>query len=150
MTIPGFRKRTVEVDLAVAIDTSASTDEELLAKVVSEILGVMKQVPKFKIAIWTFDHVVREDSFTILQSGVQDALEIIRPFLGRIEGGGATLFEENWEFMKRRRIRPKGFLIGTDGLPNASWGDPVYCPTMFLIINEAVIKAPFGLSIQYE
>lgn len=150
MTLPGFRKRTTEVDLAIAIDTSASTDEALLAKVISEILGVMRQVPKFKIAIWTFDHMVREDSFTILQSGAQNALEIIRPFLGRMEGGGATLFESNWEFMKRKHIRPKGFLMGTDGLPNNTWGDPTYCPTMFLIINEANIKAPFGMSIQYE
>ncbi len=53
--------------------------------------------------------------------------------------------------MKEKRIRPKAFILATDGEPNGDdWGDPVYCPTLFLIINNQIKRAPFGRSVMYE
>jgi predicted metal-dependent peptidase len=150
-SIPGFRKRTQSLDLAMAIDTSGSMTMEELATVVSEILGLLRQMPGLTITLWTFDHHVYENSVMTIRNTDRNAIEAIKPFLVKMEGGGGTMFESNWDFMKRKRIKPKVFLMATDGLPNRSWGDPSYCRTIFMIFNENKgIRAPFGKTVHYE
>lgn len=148
--IPGFRKKVEEFDLAIAIDTSMSIGLETLTKALSEVYAIIKQLPKFRIAIWTFDSDVYENSYKIITSRDGKGFSSMEPFLKSVDGGGGTLFESNWTFMRERRIRPKAFIMITDGLPNDTWGEATYCPTLFVIINERNIRAPFGQTVAYE
>jgi hypothetical protein len=66
------------------------------------------------------------------------------------EGGGGTMFECNWDYMKEEGIQPKFFLMFTDGIPGNTWGDENYCDSMFLIHGPTEIKPPFGMYVHYE
>ena len=67
-----------------------------------------------------------------------------------VKGGGGTLFEANWEFMKEHGIEPKRFIMFTDGQPGGGWGDEDYCETLFIIHGSDSITAPFGQTAHYK
>lgn len=152
--IPGFRVKGNEYDLTIAVDTSGSINAETLSKVMGEVLGMMKQLVNVKIGIFAFDQEVYKESFTKIESRTRSevGIQALMPFLNVIKGGGGTMFETIWEFLDERKVRPKILLVLTDGYPNNSWGNPSYCPTLFLIVNEQNpnIRAPFGTTIYYE
>jgi predicted metal-dependent peptidase len=59
-------------------------------------------------------------------------------------GGGGTEFMVNWDYMKEHQIQPKKFIMFTDGYPYGSWGDELYCDTVFIIHGNNTIVPPFG------
>jgi predicted metal-dependent peptidase len=131
------------IDIAVSIDASGSMSEEMLRDILSEVKGIMQTFRDFKLRLWTFDtKVYNEKEFT-----PENLDEIDTYDLG---GGGGTLFECNWEYMKSEGIEPQRFVMFTDGYPNSSWGEEFYCDTLFVIHGNTSIEAPFGVTAYYE
>jgi len=131
------------IDVAVSIDASGSMSETMLRDILSEIKGIMQTFRDFKLKVWTFDtQVYSHVDFT------PENIDDIDSY--PLKGGGGTLFECNWEYMKREGIEPQRFIMFTDGYPGGSWGDENYCDTLFVIHGTTKIVSPFGLTAYYE
>ncbi len=131
------------INIAISIDTSGSMTDEMLRDFLGEVKGIMETFQDFKLWLWTFDTQVY-NPVQFNSSNVHDILTYDP------KGGGGTLFEANWEFMKEQGIEPERFVMFTDGYPGGSWGDEYYCDTLFVIHGNDQIVAPFGLTAYYE
>ena len=143
------------VDVAVCIDTSGSMTNEMLRDFLSETKGIMETFDDFKLTLWTFDtQVYNPKVFT--PNNIDEIMEY------QPQGGGGTLFECNWEFMRDPAsagfgdvegigdsIEPKKFVMFTDGYPSSSWGEEDYCDTLFIVHGNTNIVAPFGMTAYY-
>lgn len=143
------------VDVAVCIDTSGSMTDEMLRDFLSETKGIMETFDDFKLTLWTFDtQVYNPKVFT--QNNIDEIMEY------NPQGGGGTMFECNWEFMRNPAaagfgdveglgdsIEPKKFVMFTDGYPCSTWGEEDYCDTLFIIHGNTNIVAPFGMTAYY-
>lgn len=155
--LPGQENENT-VDLAVSVDASGSMTEEMLRDLLSEVKGIMEQFEDFRLILWTFDtHVYNPKVFTPTNLD-----EIMDYTLG---GGGGTLFECNWEFMRDtsicrnlpedfpETIEPERFVMFTDGYPGNEWcpsGEEEYTDTLFVIHGSKNIEAPFGMTVYYD
>jgi predicted metal-dependent peptidase len=142
--LPGT-KEDVRVEAAVSIDCSGSMSEEMLRDLLSEVKGIMQQFQDFKLRVWCFDtRVYNEVLFT------PDNIDEIDEY--DIKGGGGTDFMCNWDYMKENDIMPERFIMMTDGYPCGSWGDDLYCDTLFLIHGDPThhLVGPFGMTAWYE
>ena len=131
------------IDIAIAIDASGSLSGPMLRDFISEVKGIMETFRDFKIKLWSFDTQV----YNFKEFTMENLDEIMDWSPG---GGGGTLFECNWEFMKREGIEPARFVMFTDGYPNSTWGDPDYCDTLFVVHGAPHITAPWGITAHYE
>lgn len=141
--LPG-QKDDVKVKAAVAIDCSGSMSDKMLRDLLSETKGIMEQFNDFELEVWCFDtRVYGHEKYTPENLDEIDEYEI--------KGGGGTDFMCNWTFMKENDICPERFIMMTDGEPNGSWGDPVYCDTLFLIHSDPNHRkeGPFGMTTWY-
>lgn len=146
------------VDVAVTIDTSGSMTTQMLQDFLSEVKGIMETFDDFKLTLWTFDtRVYNPQVFT--QNNIDEIMDYDP------QGGGGTLFECNWEFMRdpasagfgdvegiEDTIEPKKFVMFTDGYPCNGWcpaGDEEYCDTLFVVHGNTSIVAPFGMTAYY-
>lgn len=142
--LPGT-KEDVRVEAAIAIDNSGSMNDGMLRDLLSEVKGIMEQFPDFKLRVWCFDtQVYNEQVFT------PDNLDDIDTY--DLKGGGGTDFMVNWKYMKDNDIMPERFIMMTDGYPGGSWGDELYCETLFLIHGDPShhLVSPFGMTCWYE
>ena len=131
------------IDICVSIDASGSMSETMLRDILSEVKGIMQTFRDFRLKVWTFDtQVYSHVDFT------PENIDDIDSY--PLKGGGGTLFECNWEYMKRDGIEPQRFIMFTDGYPGGSWGDENYCDTLFVIHGNNKIVAPWGLTAYYE
>jgi predicted metal-dependent peptidase len=138
-------KEDVKVKAAVSIDCSGSMSEGMLRDLLSETKGIMQQFGDYELEVWCFDtRVYNYAKFTPENIDEVDEYEI--------KGGGGTDFTCNWDFMKENDIVPERFIMMTDGYPCGSWGDELYCDTLFLIHGDAAHRliAPFGMTAWYE
>ena len=131
------------VECTCAIDASGSTTKEMVTDFISEVKGIMEQWEDFKILIFCFDTEV----FNVYELTPENFDDI---YTYEIKGGGGTLFEAVYEYLKREEIEPNRLVFLTDGLPNQGWGDPDYCDTIFIIHSNSHIVAPYGLTCHYE
>lgn len=131
------------IDIAVSIDTSGSMTDEMLRDFLGEVKGIMEEFKDFKLTLWTFDTQVYNPKVFTMEN--LDEIMEYDP-----KGGGGTLFEANWEFMKEEGIEPQRFVMFTDGYPGGSWGDENYVDTLFVIHGSTSIEAPFGMTAYYE
>ena len=140
--LPGLLNENT-IDVAVAIDMSGSISNQQAKDMLSEVAGIMGQFNDFKIRLWCFDtKVYSYAEFTQDNACDLDDYEV--------KGGGGTLFEANYDFMKENEIEPKLFIMFTDGYPCGSWGDADYCETLFIIHGTDKIVAPFGQTVYYK
>jgi predicted metal-dependent peptidase len=140
--LPGMMNEET-IDVSIAIDMSGSISNEQASDFITEIKGIMQQFADFKINIWCFDtKVYNHQEFTSDNSEDIDEYQVV--------GGGGTLFEANWDFMKSNDIEPKKFIMFTDGYPGSSWGDEDYCDTLFVIHGTKSIVPPFGQVAYYD
>lgn len=133
------------IDIAVSIDMSGSISNKQAGDFLSEIKGIMDEYKDYKIKLWCFDtKVYNEQDFTA------DGGESLTDY--NVMGGGGTDFDANWRYMKEQGISPKKFIMFTDGYPCGSWGDDVYCDTVFIIHghHDKNLQAPFGATAHYE
>ena len=137
------RSPTKRIDVAVAIDTSGSINNEDIKAFLSEIAGIMYQYNDFKIDLWCFDTSVH--NAVVIEPSTLNEFYEYEP-----EGGGGTDFDVNWSHMKEENLTPRKFIMFTDGHPWDSWGDSEYCDTIFVIKDGQNIEAPFGVTVHYE
>jgi len=131
------------IDICIAIDMSGSIGDEQAKDFLTEIKGIMEEYKDFKIKLWCFDtRVYNEADF---DGYTMDEFSDYQPM-----GGGGTDFDVNWEYMKEHDINPKKFIMFTDGYPFGSWGDELYCDTVFIIHGNDSIVPPFGEYAYYE
>jgi predicted metal-dependent peptidase len=131
------------IDICVAIDMSGSIGDEQARDFLSEIKGIMQEYQEFNIKLWCFDTQVYNEAdynaYTITE------FDDYQP-----KGGGGTEFDANWDYMKEHDIQPKKFIMFTDGYPFGSWGDELYCDTVFIIHGNNTIVPPWGEYAYYE
>jgi predicted metal-dependent peptidase len=132
-----------EIDVCVAIDASGSMSNDMLRDILSEVKGIMDSYTNFRLHVWSFDTKVY-NATVFTQENLDDILD------WHVAGGGGTDFPCNWDFMKHNDIEPKYFVMFTDGYPCGSWGDDIYCDTMFVIHGSTTIQAPFGITTYYD
>lgn len=131
------------IDICVSIDMSGSISQQQAKDFLSEIAGIMSMYTDFKIRLWTFDTKVY--GYAEFDATNMDEFMEYVP-----QGGGGTMFECNWEFMKENEIEPERFVMFTDGYPCGTWGDPDYCDTVFIIHGPENIKPTFGAYAHYD
>ena len=140
--LPGMKEATT-IDIGISIDMSGSIGQEDATVFLSEVKGIVDQYEDFKINLWCFDtEIYNHKEFS------QDNSEEL--FEYEPQGGGGTDFAVNWTFMEENGIRPKKFIMFTDGYPCGSWGDEDYCDTIFIVKGNETADAPFGQTVIYE
>jgi hypothetical protein len=140
--LPGLLNEET-IDICVGIDMSGSITDKQAKDMISEVKGIMDEYQDFKLKLWTFDTKVY-DVAEFTADTASDITEYVP------KGGGGTMFECNWNFMKDNDINPKKFIMFTDGYPCGGWGDEDYCDTLFIIHGNDKIVAPFGETVYYE
>ena len=140
--LPGMMNEET-IDVSVSIDMSGSISNKMAKDFLSEVKGIMDEYKDFKLDLWCFDTEV----YNYAQFTGDTADEIMNY---EVKGGGGTDFETNWEFMKEEGIEPKKFIMFTDGWPHGSWGDELYCDTLFIVHGDDRIEAPFGQTAHYK
>jgi len=133
------------IDVAIALDMSGSIGQEQARDMLSELQGIMEQYKDYTIKVWCFDtEIYNTQEFT---SDNGEDITTYEPM-----GGGGTDFDVNWRHMKNEDFQPKKFIMFTDGYPWASWGDPDYCDTIFVIHghHDKNFEAPFGFTTHYD
>lgn len=134
------------IDICISVDLSGSISNAQCSDFFAEIHGIMELYNSFKIHVWTFDTEVYNPA--VFTQDNMDELLTYQP-----QGGGGTLFEANWEFMKEHNIEPKKFIMFTDGYPCRHWcppGDEEYCDTIWIIHGSETIEPPFGTWAYYK
>ena len=140
--LPGMKEATT-IDVAIAMDMSGSIGYEDASIFLSEIHGIMDQYEDFKINLWCFDTDIYNHQ-EISHDNAEDLMEY------EPQGGGGTSFEVNFQFMEENDIRPKKFIMFTDGYPCGTWGPEDYCDTIFIVKGNTSAEAPFGQTVIYE
>jgi predicted metal-dependent peptidase len=142
--LPGMNFQDT-IDITIGLDMSGSIGNDQSTDFLSEVKGIMEEFKDYRIKVWCFDtKVYNEQDFSA--EGGEDLMDY------EIMGGGGTDFDANWKYMKDNDIRPKKFIMFTDGYPWNSWGDPDYCETIFIIHGhpDKNLEAPFGVTAHYE
>ena len=141
------QKNDVRIEVSIAIDTSGSMGADMLKDLLSEVKGIMEQFPDFILNLWCFDTSVHN-----FQSFTPDNMDDIDSY--KIMGGGGTIFQVNWDYMKANEIEPARFLCFTDGEDSGNFGleDEAYCETIFLIHSDPHrrIDCKHGTHVWYE
>ena len=138
--LPGS-DREKEIDIALIMDASGSC-VSMLQDFLSEVKGIMEQFQSFRIHLLTFDtKVYNHQVFT--PDNMHDILDY------EVMGGGGTLFEPVYDYLKENDILPEKLVWLTDGMPCNTWGDENYCDTLW-IIHSTKIVPPYGTYAFYE
>lgn len=140
--LPGMMNEET-IDVSVAIDMSGSISDSMANDFLSEVKGIMEEYKDFKLDLWCFD--TRVYNYAKFSGDTADEIMYYK-----VNGGGGTDFDVNWEFMKEQGIEPKRFIMFTDGYPCGSWGDENYCETLFVIHGTESIVSPFGQTAYYK
>jgi len=140
--MPGMKTQEA-IDICVMIDMSGSISLEQGRDFLSEVKGIMETFEDYKIHVACFDTRVYN-----LQLFTSDNLEDISEYA--IDGGGGTDFDCIFDHLKDVELEPKKLIVFTDGYPGDSWGDPLYCDTVWVIHGDKNPDPPFGTFALYE
>jgi len=140
--MPGMKPGET-IDVCIAIDTSGSISSTDISCFLTEIRGIMESYDEYNIRVWSFDTATYNP-----QEFNSDNMRDIAEY--EPQGGGGTDFMANWEYMKTEGIEPKKFIVFTDGMPYGSWGDELYCDTVWIIKGNPDCEPPWGIWAHYE
>jgi len=140
--MPGMKLDPM-IDIAISIDASGSMGDKMLKDFLAEVAGIMEQFPNYRIHVLSFDTQVYNP-----QQFDSENLDDITGY--EIMGGGGTDFDCVFNYFKENEIEPKRHIMFTDGYPAGSWGDPLFCDTVFIIHGSTSITPPFGQFAYYE
>ncbi len=119
------------LNIAVAIDTSASVDKDLLDKFLSELDQILQVFPNYEIELIECDAKIQ--NITILYPS--DPLQSI------LKGGGGTDFRPVFDHIERESFNTKFLIYFTDGFGLF----PQYIPRVdTLWVMEKKVDIPFG------
>ncbi len=117
--------------IVVAIDTSGSVDETLLAEFLGEINSIMQSYPNYEIDVITADAKVQ--SHKVFLPG--ESLDY------EVSGGGGTDFRPVFEYIDSYINYPTLLLYFTDGMGTFPEQEPSY-DVMWVMPEE--LEVPFG------
>jgi predicted metal-dependent peptidase len=140
--MPGMKTQEA-IDICVMIDMSGSISMEQGRDFLSEVKGIMETFEDYRIHVACFDTRVYN-----LQLFTSDNLEDISEYA--IDGGGGTDFDCIFDHLKDVELEPKKLVVFTDGYPCGSWGDPLYCDTVWVIHGDKNPNPPFGTFALYD
>lgn len=135
-------------EFTVGVDTSGSISTELLQDFMTELYYISTSFKSFEINVFQFDTKAYQ-----FKTFTQDNIEEIAEY--EIVGGGGTDFMACWREMRKREIKPRTFIMLTDGYPWDSWGEEDYADDNIFLIHEpsaikSKIRAPFGTTVYYD
>lgn len=131
-----------ELDIVVALDASGSIGEDMIMDFLGMVQGSLDQFTSYKVRVISFDtKVYNEDIFTGDDGRSMSEYDVV--------GGGGTMFECVWKWMKDNDVTPHQLVMFTDGYPCGTWGEPDYCDTLFVIHGSSKITSPFGITANY-
>ncbi len=120
-----------ELHIAVAIDTSASVDKELLEKFLGELAEIMQIFPSYKIELIECDAKIQHVS----------TLYPTEPLVSMVKGGGGTDFRPVFEYIDEALRDVKFLIYFTDGMGKF----PSYLPHIdTLWVMPKSVEVPFG------
>lgn len=102
------RRRTKELNVAIAIDTSGSVSEEELRDFLSETRGILTGFKQFKARLMACDSEVHTDV-------VATSLADFDRFKVHVKGGGGTLYSPVFGRLKNSKIPTQVLIYLTDG-----------------------------------
>lgn len=139
--LPGTQRENA-LSVAIALDMSGSITNSQVRDFLSELQGIMDQYTDYVIDVWCFDtQVYAHETFR-----TDDGEDMTKY---QATGGGGTDIGCNWEYMKNNDIMPQKLLVFTD-MYSHTFGDPLYCDTIFINHGRPDFHAPFGMTIFYE
>jgi len=125
------------LSIVVAIDTSASIDDELLALFLGEIEAIMENYPHYQIDLIQADSKIQ--SHEVFTTG--ETLSCT------IKGRGATHFAPTFEYINEHLNTPTLLLYFSDGAGEFPTQQPPYD---VLWVSPKAIHVPFGENIAME
>lgn len=148
---PSFRRDSQKLVLAVAIDTSGSIGDEALRKFLSELVGILKAYKSYEVHVFCFEGDVDPSTYEKITHSGSSVREKIIAYIQKVAGGGGTCFQSVWDFLRMKKIKPRGLIFFTDGgAYDTSWHNERGIPTLFVTLDNPKWKAPFGVTIPFE
>jgi predicted metal-dependent peptidase len=120
-----------ELHIAVAVDTSASVDKELLEQFLAELAEIMQVFPSYKIELIECDAKIQHLS----------TLYPTESLSATLKGGGGTDFRPVFDYLDEALREVKFLLYFTDGMGKF----PTYLPRIdTLWVMPKAVAVPFG------
>jgi predicted metal-dependent peptidase len=133
---PGVRNESTKIETVVALDTSGSISENVIALFVSELLNVIKAYPKVKMKVILWHSEVYGDiDIDSTKASSQQILQALQnlPY----EGGGTTLSSVKYYLDKKYPVKKfNGFIVFTDGHIENNPDLPNIKNKLFLIVEK--------------
>ena len=126
-----------ELQIAVAVDTSASVDEETLGLFLAELEGIMQLFPHYIIELIECDAKIQH-----LQT-----LTPTEPLIATLHGGGGTDFRPVFSYLEETGARWRFLIYFTDG--EGQFPDTVPAIDTLWVLSQAQ-EVPFGERIIIE
>lgn len=130
-------------EIAVAIDTSGSIDDEFLSTFLGEVKGICEQVKPSKVHVLYWDtEICRAEMY--LQDEVDNLVNSTKP-----EGGGGTMVECVPMYLNEHNIKPECVVVLTDGYLGGTWGTWT-SPVLWCIKNNGSAKPDVGVTVHVK
>jgi len=126
-----------ELQIAVAVDTSASVDEETLGRFLIELEGIMQLFPHYTIELIECDAKIQH---------VQ-TLTPTEPLVATLHGGGGTDFRPVFTYLEEAGAGWKFLIYFTDG--EGRFPDTIPAIDTLWVLSQAC-EVPFGERIMIE
>ena len=143
--LPGMLNQQL-MDVCVAIDTSGSISDEQAMDFLSEVNGIMEEYEDHRIDVMCFDTGVHNHQVFSTENGNSEEIRSYQPI-----GGGGTIFQCVFDYLKEEDIEPKLLIIFSDMYDYGDeFGDPDYCDTLFINHGRTGFSAPYGVTVEYD
>jgi len=137
--------RRETVNAVFVIDTSGSMTGRPLKRVVSEVIGLVKRIPKTKLTIIFADDRVQE----VFTHEDENKIDELIDKLKQTKGFGGTDFRPAFEKIKELREKPNVIIFATDGYGTFPEKRP-NVPVVWLSTECPKDHYPFGKVIMVE
>lgn len=133
-------------DVAICLDTSGSVmaNENVLSRLVSEIVAVFEQVQvESATVVYADSEIKRVDRF-------DDASTVDFEAVRTITGGGGTSFDPPFAYIEDHSLSPSAVVYLTDGYGDVAAASDPSVPTIWLVVGSDSFDPPFGRVIRVE
>lgn len=128
-------------EIAVHIDTSGSIGGPILARFISELVSLCREVMPEKIHVLYWDtQVVRHEMYSTADCEQIGAKT-------KPEGGGGTVLSCVTQYMSNQHIKPLCNIVFTDGYLGNDWGGSWPSPVLWMIVGNRSAEPPFGKKV---
>ena len=135
------------VKIYVGIDVSGSISNNDVKVFLSELHEITEQFDDFEICIFCFaDGVLRKTFRRFVSDSGEDVSEY------QPSGTGGTSFGPIYRYLKDEGVVPEQLIVMTDGYSFDGWGDPEYCDTLWLLVNNdgSYERPTHGIAVYYD